>query len=136
MKEVSVMPHILLSKYTIYAGMALFILAGFLYVRSISNSCERFEYLAQTLYIHKDHTYRFFIKKINGCYRCYIIRVPQFQGLKAKRYIQGYDIDPKNDAKYIIWNGEKLTSIDSAKNICRAWANANQTLIDFQQTPD
>lgn len=135
MKEVSVMPHILLSKYTIYAGMALFILTGFLYVRSISNSSERFEYLAQTLYIHKDHTYRFFIKKINGCYRCYIIRVPQFQGQKAKHYIQCYTTDSKNN-KYIIWNGEKLTTIDSAKNICRAWANANQTLIDFQQTPD
>ena len=130
------MPHIVLDKVSIYALLLLFIFIFVLGIKSISNSSERFEYLAQTLYVHKDHTYRFFIKKINGCYRCYIIRVPQFQGLKAKRYIQGYDIDPKNDAKYIIWNGEKLTSIDSAKNICRAWANANQTLIDFQQTPD
>ena len=130
------MPHIPLNSPTIYAAIALFILIGILYTRVVNIRSERFEYLAQTLYIHKDHTYRFLIKKINGYYRCYIIRVPQFQGKKAKQYIQGYDIDSKNDAKYIIWNGEKLTSIDSAKNICRAWANANQTLIDFQQTPD
>lgn len=130
------MPHIPLNSPTIYAAIALFILIGILYTRVVNIRSERFEYLAQTLYIHKDHTYRFLIKKINGYYRCYIIRVPQFQGIKAKRYIQGYDIDPKNDAKYITWNGEKLTSIDSAKNICRAWANANQTLIDFQRTPD
>lgn len=129
------MPHIPLNSPTIYVAIALFILIGILYTRVVNIRSERFEYLAQTLYIHKDHTYRFLIKKINGYYRCYIIRVPQFQGLKAKRYIQGYDIDSKNGA-YIIWNGEKLTSIDSAKNICRAWANANQTLIDFQQTPD
>lgn len=125
-----------LNNPTIYAAIALFILIGFLYIRAISSRSKRFEYLAQTIYIHKDHTYRFHIKKINGYYRCYIIRVPQFQGIKAKRYIQGYDIDPKNGAKYIIWNGKKLTDIDSAKNICRAWANANQTLIDFQQYPD
>ena len=130
------MPHIVLDKVSIYASLLLFIFIFVLSIKSFSNSSERFEYLAQTLYIHKDHTYRFLIKKINGSYRCYIIRVPQFQGRKAKRYIQGYDTDSKNDAKYIIWNGEKLTSIDSAKNICRAWANANQTLIDFQQTPD
>ena len=124
-----------LNNPTIYAAIALFILIGFLYIRAISSRSKRFEYLAQTIYIHKDHTYRFHIKKINGYYRCYIIRVPQFQGQKAKHYIQCYTTDSKNN-KYIIWNGEKLTTIDSAKNICRAWANANQTLIDFQQTPD
>ena len=108
----------------------------FAFIRSHKDSSVRFEYSAQTLYIHKDHTYRFHLKKINGYYRCYIVGVPQFPGKKPKYYMQGYATDPKNDAQYIIWRGEKLTTLDAAKNICRAWANANQTLIDFQRPPD
>ncbi len=109
---------------------------AFAMIRSRKGRSARFEYSAQTLYIHKDHTYRFLLRKINGYYRCYIIGVPQFPGKKPKYYMQGYATEPKNDAPYIIWRGEKLTTLDAAKNICRSWANANQTLIDFQRTPD
>ena len=36
----------------------------FAFIRSHKDSSVRFEYSAQTLYIHKDHTYRFHLKKI------------------------------------------------------------------------
>ena len=115
-------------------GTVIFIIL--LLANAASDNSVRFEYAAQTLYVHKDHTYRFHIRKMGGYYRCYIIRVPQFPGKKPKHYMQGYETDPRNDAQFITWRGEKLTTLDSAKNICRGWANANQLLMDYQRTLD
>ena len=127
---------VLTNETAAYVGFGFLALLLFAFIRSRKDRSVRFEVVAQTLYPHKDHTYRFHLKKMNGYYRCYIIRVPIFPGKKTKYYMQCYATDPKNNAQYIIWMGKKLTTLDEAKNICRGWANANQLLMDYQRTPD
>ena len=121
---------------TVRVSVGVLALLLVLFLRSRKGSAVRFEYAAQTLYVHRDHTYRFYIKRMNGYYRCYIIRVPYFPGKEPKRCLRGYETDPKNNAQFITWHGEKLTTLDAAKNLCRGWANANQFFIDCARTPD
>ncbi len=127
---------VLTNETAVYAGFGFLALLLFAFVRSQKGSSVRFEVVAQTLYPHKDHTYRFLLKKMNGYYRCYITRAPIFPGKKPKYYMQGYETDPKNNTPFIIWRGEPLRTVEAAKNNCRGWANANQLLMDYQRTPD
>lgn len=94
-------------------------------------SSWQFHYAAATYYESKDHSYRFTVSRIRGgCYRCYIDQAPMMPGVKPRRYLQSYAVDPKTERAYIVWNGAALTTTEQAKTLCRNWANANQFFID------
>jgi len=93
-------------------------------IESFNYSCD-----AKTKYGSKDHTYRFFVKRVDGSYRCYIEGTPSFRGRDTSHYMPHYWVEQGTERHYICWTG-KIKHPEQAKTLCRNWSDATQQFID------
>ena len=88
-----------------------------------------YAFQAKTKDVRLDHSYRFYMKKVNRQYRCYIERTPSFRNRDTSRYIPHYYIENGTGRIFICWTG-KIHFRSQARTLCRNWANATQQFID------